>query len=917
MCVDICRRFVLHNDFIPPTDKAHSWDYLSFGYYDGISVGENIFHGNGCNLVDLWEDNINTVERLDELESMQLIYGFRTENEGDSNTDRHFWKDMGEDTAYPFVFFSMLQFEEDGRNHLKELFQRKQQVETRFASESECKAILYLTLENSDLILVLRCRDYNKGAKIIDDIHRSEVFYQLEDKVWKIRYSFTVPAVDKRFLNRKEEYPSWGSRVNCAYIYVTERYSGSIDLFCQALESRLGKGHIDKKQSVLGYNDELIALRDLHWDVFLALYRDVSGLLNHSSHEYQTYVTSITTIIGLIQEETSVLPDASAFLYYRNMDYAPIEDRGERYSFCSFLKEKLKKISESISKYPVLHKNMVQSLHNLVHSLSKFESSHISENLFFPSACSIHMLIMVLHELFTENNALDEILCYQDYQRFLNALNLYAQNSARSDRQFTQAMDFNVRIYNLPVKLNAFYNAFIYYVKEFLNAPPALSPRSNGSHSYEFLTCPGVSSNMHVEELFMEQSADKRLFLVNIPENQAYDLNLMMIMLSHEIAHFVGSSIRNREVRNQRLREALCRMVVLYYRYNMRDVLDMEKYEKYWSELEQVMDESVKEYQDNLYIIDCFKKKYIKPEHETEEDYQSKIKSIMEFRRGLRYHSQIVEEDLADAMASVIRSKQNFFFQPILYQTYMERYKASGGEDKSDHVREQQRDSLYRCSMELMQVRRDLKDIINFETMIDLLMDLCKECLSDIIGVMMLELTPGQYFDALLQSAKDQGRADALVNMNVNEILIRASLVTSCMIQTKDGRELGYGWGGDMSVQDSRNPHSTDFSQKINVFICQYIKDDNPKIWERNDMNDRICNYLCDKKLLQSIRQYLMQCRETFAAKVGDKKEMQKGIISIFSITKSETLDSMMLQLQLIIDDYRKRINGRMQDAVH
>lgn len=90
MCVDICRRFVLHNDFIPPTDKAHSWDYLSFGYYDGISVGENIFHGNGCNLVDLWEDNINTVERLDELESMQLIYGFRTENEGDSNTDRDF-----------------------------------------------------------------------------------------------------------------------------------------------------------------------------------------------------------------------------------------------------------------------------------------------------------------------------------------------------------------------------------------------------------------------------------------------------------------------------------------------------------------------------------------------------------------------------------------------------------------------------------------------------------------------------------------------------------------------------------------------------------------------------------------------------------------------------------------------------------
>ncbi len=41
---NICRPFVLHNDFLPPSREVHQdWDYLSYGYYDGISVGKNLF----------------------------------------------------------------------------------------------------------------------------------------------------------------------------------------------------------------------------------------------------------------------------------------------------------------------------------------------------------------------------------------------------------------------------------------------------------------------------------------------------------------------------------------------------------------------------------------------------------------------------------------------------------------------------------------------------------------------------------------------------------------------------------------------------------------------------------------------------------------------------------------------------------
>ena len=91
-------------------------------------------------------------------------------------------------------------------------------------------------------------------------------------------------------------------------------------------------------------------------------------------------------------------------------------------------------------------------------------------------------------------------LFFEYFYEFMKGLNLCVQNSIRSDRQFMQTLDFDIRIYNTPVRLNAYYNAFIYQMKRFLNmAGPASQPQE---HEYEFLTCLGVTDNVKVRELF-------------------------------------------------------------------------------------------------------------------------------------------------------------------------------------------------------------------------------------------------------------------------------------------------------------------------------------------------------------------------------------------------------------------------------
>lgn len=89
---------------------------------------------------------------------------------------------------------------------------------------------------------------------------------------------------------------------------------------------------------------------------------------------------------------------------------------------------------------------------------------------------------------------------------------------------------------------------------------------------------------MYVEELFEGKSLDKRLFLVNIPESQIYNLEQMMVMLCHEIGHFVGGQLRERSTRKTYLIKALARMMSQYYRSSIG--LQMEC-DDFWQEFEE------------------------------------------------------------------------------------------------------------------------------------------------------------------------------------------------------------------------------------------------------------------------------------------------------------------------------------------
>ena len=142
---------------------------------------------------------------------------------------------------------------------------------------------------------------------------------------------------------------------------------------------------------------------------------------------------------------------------------------------------------------------------------------------------------------------------------------MYVQGSLTSDRHSIQAIDFNSKLYEVPAKLIAFYSAHIAFVKKILSAVDV--DGGENQCEYEFLVAPGINNIVQVDELYCRASNNKRLMKVEIPEFCLYNLHDMMIILTHETAHYVGRTFRLRdEVRYDSVLRSFSHVYVSYVR---------------------------------------------------------------------------------------------------------------------------------------------------------------------------------------------------------------------------------------------------------------------------------------------------------------------------------------------------------------
>ena len=220
---NVCRAFTLYNDSaLPGNTEANQGEYVSFGYYDGISVSRNLFEDvNGKYTFNfLWTYCDNMSDKADGTYLSQIVYAFRTDENEEYESD--FWKN-DDDSEYPFMFFSFVQLKNKKPDSLEKLPQFERELNKIYGSR-RCKIITYLTLDSSDLILVIRCKKYETGAGIIDDFHSGQernLFKKNMD--CNIGYCYTVASIDRAFLNCKEKVKALTGKVANVQIYMMNK----------------------------------------------------------------------------------------------------------------------------------------------------------------------------------------------------------------------------------------------------------------------------------------------------------------------------------------------------------------------------------------------------------------------------------------------------------------------------------------------------------------------------------------------------------------------------------------------------------------------------------------------------------------------------------------------------------------------
>ena len=205
----------------------------------------------------------------------------------------------------------------------------------------------------------------------------------------------------------------------------------------------------------------------------------------------------------------------------------------------------------------------IKAIAHIENSMQKFKDSafpsYVYTAIFQPMKLFIKQLVAYRNkeieniEKCTDNGIFD----------FLNSVSLVIQSTSRMNRDFLQTPDFNVVINDVPIKLFAFYAAWTYTVTQILNTNN--SDINESPKEYSVLVCPGLEKIVEIDMIFPKFPPKDRLLLVKAPERVLYNPGLLSSVLVHEISHYVGDLLRNREKRYKNILEIYSQIIIIKF----------------------------------------------------------------------------------------------------------------------------------------------------------------------------------------------------------------------------------------------------------------------------------------------------------------------------------------------------------------
>ncbi len=554
---DVCRAITFINYHIPITPgmecKELEDQYSTVGFFDGMITERLKIDFDAEGLKGLWRYGLKRTAESKGCYSYQNTFCF-SRDDWNRCEDAMFWAEKTNE-MYPLTFVVFLQLKDYVKRIGRQCVLFDQKVREVIKAD-EGISYTYATVDKNDFIVCIKCRNYGNAVNAIKKLHETEM---------QVIYSYTVFSVSKRVLEciteKKYDYLYNENIKSICLKGITNSYDSDKKMtldrkyhdFCVKLVEKFFDKSMTELRSpqydfkiydILGEDDFRLIVRDVKLGRILCQLAS-GGMLCYSEKKFQYYLFSSGLVLNVETEEKEEVTDYDIKDIYDKME----QDFSAH--LCGELQEEMNRIQEVISNYENIEDEKeitcFQAVWQLLQSLKALEMAPVKKYDFWSLYHPLSLLIRILEEKCKIGEKGREVFRGENVYEFIHKISMTFHGTLRTDIQFFQIRDFNVTVHYAPSKLRAFYALWTLEVSRYYNA----FCDDENKKEYSFIFSPGMFKRTYVRELIVSYAETKRLMLIATPERELYLPQWLSIIIGHEVSHFVGGTVRNREERHK------------------------------------------------------------------------------------------------------------------------------------------------------------------------------------------------------------------------------------------------------------------------------------------------------------------------------------------------------------------------------
>lgn len=523
------RNFYGVNNFRASDGKS---SYRAFSYFDEITVhpvsqkGEKKDKHTAVNLYDGYRmmQKLFRTNMENQYRSQQLIMAFtEVENEGKRKEINRFWR--ANETAMLFltlVNVSLSASLEETVKRIRDIYSRQ-------------NYLIYYSLEYNEILIFCKTDSFQKYMDIVARLNYAAV------TAGKPPVLDTLTICGFREKSKETEEDSFD-----AYLCLGATDYQKLQNYLEAVEGETGlsKQTVEHRWTI-GRNDMSIFLRDVTLKQLYTAYK----IYTDKYAEESPWISTFDLTIWIRPNEDETLTGSTALQLWEDAPRQPCY-QSLRASFRTEIEE-LKEAYQQLYKRMGIKEDLVflRFLYDLESMVTNRLTVQLARDL---AACLIpqfrdfvRYMTKVCKETAREPlpDALKSRMEETVNTFYLNVTTL-VNSTVHSDRQFIQIPHCGVTAFEMPPKLMAYYSIMAHRIVSVLADSPEVL--------YGVMLSPKLVDVLEVEPMPLDSlSEPNHMMSVNISEEMLYHPHRTVLILGHEMAHFVGNSTRLRSWRRQ------------------------------------------------------------------------------------------------------------------------------------------------------------------------------------------------------------------------------------------------------------------------------------------------------------------------------------------------------------------------------